>query len=93
MAAKAKPGYYGVYLSDLSKLEDVLIESRATREAALKRARLLNSLVTRGDGPYIPGKPGMLLPLYYVERIRENVLSRKKGQCTEESLPDGQPVK
>jgi hypothetical protein len=81
---RSKASEYGVYLSDLSRPDDVLVETRATRAAAHKRAVMLNSLIRRDGTQYIPGKPGMLLPLYYICRIK----GEGPGNCSSPTMPE-----
>jgi hypothetical protein len=81
----AKPGYYGIYLSDLSVEEDRLVETRSTREGALKLCRLLNAEVIGHQLEDWAKLPRRVMPLYYVERIGAAAPEEAAVECTEDS--------
>jgi hypothetical protein len=81
----AKPGYYGIYLSDLSVQEDRLVATRSNRQAAVEVCRLLNAEVIGHQLEDWAKLPRRVMPLYYVERIRAAGPEESAVECTEDS--------
>lgn len=81
----AKPGYYGIYLSDLSVKEDRLVDARSSRQAAVKLCRILNAEVIGQQVEDWSKLPRRVMPLYYVERIRAAGPEEAAAECTEDS--------